>query len=113
MCQSGVLIFCVGLFGQLRESAGVPVTLLPMTLSGNISFGVLSLLREKLNFRVKAAVAARAQDFMAAMATVGLSQFVIGSSHVAGHTVSLVFSSGKEDDMKVGLVPCHHQITSC
>ena len=44
-----------------------------------------------------------AQDFMAAMTTMGLSQHVTSPTHVAGHTWDLGFSSGQEEgDLKVG-----------
>ncbi|XP_062835007.1 uncharacterized protein LOC134298508 [Anolis carolinensis] len=43
------------------------------------------------------AASGAAQDFMAAMATMGLSQLVSGPTHRAGHTLDLVFCQGGEE----------------
>ena len=54
------------------------------------------LVLEDLNIHAKAALTGAAQDFMAAMTIMGLSQYVIGSTHEKGHTLDLVFSTGLE-----------------
>ena len=56
-----------------------------------------------LNFHAKTAVSRAPQDFMATMMTVGLSQHVIGLTHIRGHKLDLGFSTVEEDgDLKVG-----------
>ena len=56
-----------------------------------------------VNIHAEAALSGAAQDFMVSMATMGLSQHAIGPTHVAGHTLDLVFTTGHgDDDLKVG-----------
>ena len=47
-----------------------------------------------INIHAKATLTGVAQDFMAAMTTMGLSQHVIGPTHEKGHTLDLIFSTG-------------------
>ena len=56
-----------------------------------------------VNIHAEAALSGAAQDFMVSMTTMGLSQHTIGPTHVAGHTLDLVFTTGHGDgDLKVG-----------
>ena len=59
-----------------------------------------------LNIHTKAALTGVAQDFMATMTTMELSQYVIGLTYEKGHKLDLVFSTELEDgDLDVeGLV---------
>ncbi|KAF7238147.1 Sperm-associated antigen 17 [Varanus komodoensis] len=54
------------------------------------------------NFHAKTVLTGAAQDFMASMTAMGLSQHVIGPTHERGHTLDLVFSMGQEEgDLRV------------
>ncbi|KAF7243102.1 RNA-directed DNA polymerase from mobile element jockey [Varanus komodoensis] len=55
------------------------------------------------NLHAKTVLTGAAQDFMASMAAMGLSQHVIGPTHEHGHTLDLVFSTGQEE----GDLRCH------
>ena len=57
----------------------------------------LVLVLGDLNIHAEAALTGTAQDFMAAMTTMGLSQCVISPTHEKGRTLDLVFSTGLED----------------
>ena len=46
-----------------------------------------------LNIHAEAALSGVAQDFMATMTTMGLSQFVVGPTHGKAHTLDLIFST--------------------
>ncbi|XP_053154385.1 uncharacterized protein LOC128345841 [Hemicordylus capensis] len=54
------------------------------------------------NVHAEAPLVGAAQDFMASMATMGLSQLVSGPTHVAGHTMDLVFADREINDLEVG-----------
>uniref|UniRef100_A0A803SSU4 Reverse transcriptase domain-containing protein n=2 Tax=Anolis carolinensis TaxID=28377 RepID=A0A803SSU4_ANOCA len=49
------------------------------------------------NVHAETTLTGAAQDFMATMATMGLSQLVSGPTHRAGHTLDLVFCQGWEE----------------
>uniref|UniRef100_A0A803TC32 Reverse transcriptase domain-containing protein n=1 Tax=Anolis carolinensis TaxID=28377 RepID=A0A803TC32_ANOCA len=49
------------------------------------------------NVHAEANLSGAAQDFMAAMATMGLSQLISGPTHSVGHTLDLVFCQGWEE----------------
>ncbi|XP_061465819.1 uncharacterized protein LOC133376896 [Rhineura floridana] len=56
-----------------------------------------------VNIHAKATLSRAAQDFMVSMTTMGLSQYAIGPTHVAGHTLDLVFATGHGvGDLNVG-----------
>ncbi|XP_061476577.1 uncharacterized protein LOC133381454 [Rhineura floridana] len=56
-----------------------------------------------VNIHAEATLFGAAQDFMACMTTMGLSQYVTGPTHVAGHTLDLTFATGHGDgDLNVG-----------
>uniref|UniRef100_A0A803SN06 Reverse transcriptase domain-containing protein n=1 Tax=Anolis carolinensis TaxID=28377 RepID=A0A803SN06_ANOCA len=57
----------------------------------------LLVLRD-FNVHAETILTGAAQDFMASMATMGLSQVVSGPTHRAGHTLDLVFCQGWEED---------------
>ncbi|KAF7254753.1 Formin-2, partial [Varanus komodoensis] len=50
------------------------------------------------NLHAETVLTGAAQDFMASMVAMGLSQHVIGPTHERGHTLDLVFSTGQEED---------------
>ncbi|KAF7251817.1 putative RNA-directed DNA polymerase from transposon BS [Varanus komodoensis] len=50
------------------------------------------------NLHAESGLTGAAQDFMASMTAMGLSQHVIGPTHERGHTLDLVFSTGQEED---------------
>ncbi|XP_053151089.1 uncharacterized protein LOC128344612 [Hemicordylus capensis] len=54
------------------------------------------------NVHAEAPLVGAAQDFMASMATMGLSQLVSGPTHVAGHTLDLVFADREINDLEAG-----------
>ncbi|KAF7238137.1 Sperm-associated antigen 17, partial [Varanus komodoensis] len=49
------------------------------------------------NLHAEASLTGAAQDFMASMTAMGLSQHVTGPTHERGHTLDLVFSTGQEE----------------
>ncbi|KAF7252108.1 putative uncharacterized transposon-derived protein F52C9.6, partial [Varanus komodoensis] len=49
------------------------------------------------NIHAEASLTGAAQDFMASMTAMGLSQHVTGPTHERGHTLDLVFSTGQEE----------------
>ncbi|XP_061490084.1 uncharacterized protein LOC133388035 [Rhineura floridana] len=49
------------------------------------------------NIHAETALSGVAQDFMASMTTMGLSQVLSGPTHAAGHTLDLVFCAGWDD----------------
>ncbi|KAF7251550.1 hypothetical protein EYD10_03015 [Varanus komodoensis] len=49
------------------------------------------------NLHAETVLTGAAQDFMASMTAMGLSQHVIGPTHERGHTLDLVFSTGQEE----------------
>ncbi|KAF7250260.1 EGF-like repeat and discoidin I-like domain-containing protein 3 [Varanus komodoensis] len=49
------------------------------------------------NLHAETVLTGAAQDFMASMMAMGLSQHVIGPTHEHGHTLDLVFSTGQEE----------------
>ncbi|KAF7243612.1 Carbamoyl-phosphate synthase [ammonia], mitochondrial, partial [Varanus komodoensis] len=54
------------------------------------------------NLHAKTVLTGAAQDFMASMMAMGLSQHVIGPTHKCGHTLDLVFLTGQEEgDLRV------------
>ncbi|KAF7250618.1 hypothetical protein EYD10_03722 [Varanus komodoensis] len=54
------------------------------------------------NLHAESGLTGAAQDFMASMTAMGLSQHVIGPTHERGHTLDLVFTTGQvEDDLRV------------
>ncbi|KAF7239258.1 hypothetical protein EYD10_14085 [Varanus komodoensis] len=54
------------------------------------------------NLHAEMVLTGAAQDFMASMAAMGLSQHVIGPTHECGHILDLVFSTGQEEgDLRV------------
>ncbi|KAF7251291.1 Dystrophin, partial [Varanus komodoensis] len=54
------------------------------------------------NLRAETGLTGAAQDFMASMTAMGLSQHVTGPTHERGHTLDLVFSTGQEEgDLRV------------
>ncbi|KAF7245344.1 hypothetical protein EYD10_08460 [Varanus komodoensis] len=54
------------------------------------------------NLHAESGLAGAAQDFMASMTAMGLSQHVTGPTHERGHTLDLVFTTGQvEDDLRV------------
>ena len=56
-----------------------------------------------LNVHAEAVSAAPAQDFMASMTTIGLSQFVTCPTHETGHTLDLFFAPSCEmGSLKIG-----------
>ncbi|KAF7249458.1 RNA-directed DNA polymerase from mobile element jockey [Varanus komodoensis] len=50
------------------------------------------------NLHAESGLTGAAQDFMASMTAMELSQHVIGPTHERGHTLDLVFSTGQEED---------------
>ncbi|KAF7241902.1 Non-homologous end-joining factor 1 [Varanus komodoensis] len=50
------------------------------------------------NLHAESGLTGAAQDFMASMTAMGLSQHVIGPTHERGHTLDLVFTTGQEED---------------
>ncbi|KAF7249282.1 Peroxisome proliferator-activated receptor gamma coactivator 1-beta [Varanus komodoensis] len=50
------------------------------------------------NLHAESGLTGVAQDFMASMTAMGLSQHVIGPTHERGHTLDLVFTTGQEED---------------
>ncbi|KAF7242950.1 putative RNA-directed DNA polymerase from transposon BS [Varanus komodoensis] len=54
------------------------------------------------NLHAETVLTGAAQDFMASMAAMGLSQHVIGPTHERGHTLDLVFSTRQEEVDKAG-----------
>lgn len=65
------------------------------------------------NLHTEADFSGVAQDFMAFMASMGLSQIIAGPAHYAGHALALIFYPGHEEcDLIVEelvTVPCHGQ----
>ncbi|KAF7242125.1 Transcription factor COE3 [Varanus komodoensis] len=55
------------------------------------------LVLRDFNLHTETVLTGTAQDFMASMAAMGLSQHVIGPTHKRGHTLDLVFSTGQEE----------------
>ncbi|KAF7247964.1 UvrABC system protein A [Varanus komodoensis] len=54
------------------------------------------------NLHAESGLTGAAQDFMASMTAMGLSQHVTGPTHERGHTLDLVFTTGQvEDDLRV------------
>ncbi|KAF7239822.1 Craniofacial development protein 2 [Varanus komodoensis] len=49
------------------------------------------------NIHAEASLTGAAQDFMASMTAMGLSQHITGPTHERGHTLDLVFSTGQEE----------------
>ncbi|KAF7245134.1 Threonylcarbamoyladenosine tRNA methylthiotransferase [Varanus komodoensis] len=49
------------------------------------------------NLHAETGLTGAAQDFMASMTAMGLSQHVTGPTHERGHTLDLVFSTGQEE----------------
>ncbi|KAF7244472.1 VWFA and cache domain-containing protein 1 [Varanus komodoensis] len=54
------------------------------------------------NLHAESGLTGAAQDFMASMTAMGLSQHIIDPTHERGHTLDLVFTTGQvEDDLRV------------
>ncbi|KAF7252318.1 Solute carrier family 22 member 7 [Varanus komodoensis] len=121
MNQAAATIFFIGvmlgavIFGslsdrQIGDSAGVPCTFCPSEslpeLMEIVSDLVLKtprmLVLGDFNLHAETGLTGVAQDFMASMTAMGLSQHVIGLTHEHGHTLDLVFSMGQEEgDLRV------------
>uniref|UniRef100_A0A670I2H7 Reverse transcriptase domain-containing protein n=1 Tax=Podarcis muralis TaxID=64176 RepID=A0A670I2H7_PODMU len=99
-------IECVGLVWGSEESLAVWLVYQPpsapaATLSGlleavagwALEFPNLLVLGD-FNFHADATPSSQALDLVSSMATLGLSQFVSGPTHQAGHTLDLIFGAG-------------------
>ncbi|KAF7245550.1 hypothetical protein EYD10_08337 [Varanus komodoensis] len=88
---------CLGLVPWLGKGDAISLPELTEIVSDLVLRTPRMLVLGNFNLNAETGLTGVAQDFMASMTAMGLSQHVTGPTHECGHTLDLVFSTGQEE----------------